>query len=96
MSWIEENIGEGYQQVIIGVLLFIVGAALGWMEAADGAMTAADVYVPGLLMLSGFMVTLLGISFGTDHEDDRTNDLMDAINDLTARMESMLGEGEDE
>jgi hypothetical protein len=96
MSWIEENIGEGYQQVIIGVLLFIVGAALGWMEAADGAMTAADVYVPGLLMLSGFMVTLLGISFGTDHEDDRTNDLMDAINDLTARMESMIGEGEDE
>ena len=96
MGWIEENIGEGYQQVIIGVLLFIVGAAMGWMEAADGAMTAADVYVPGLLMLSGFMVTLLGISFGTDHEDDRTNDLMDAINDLTARMNSMLGEGEDE
>ena len=31
MGWIEENIGEGYQQVIIGVLLFIVGAAMGWM-----------------------------------------------------------------
>ena len=24
MGWIEENIGEGYQQVIIGVLLFII------------------------------------------------------------------------
>ena len=38
MGWIEENIGEGYQQVIIGVLLFIVGAAMGWMEAADDVM----------------------------------------------------------
>lgn len=94
MSWIEENIGEGYQQVIIGVLLFIAGAAMGWLEAADGVMSAADVYIPSLLMLSGGMVTLLGISFGSEHEDDRTNDLMDAINELTARMNSMLGEEE--
>ena len=94
MGWIEENIGEGYQQVIVGVVLFIVGAAMGWMESTDPAMSAADIYVPSLLMLSGAMVTLLGISFGTDHEDDRTNDLMDAINDLTARMNSMLGQEE--
>jgi hypothetical protein len=94
MGWIEENIGEGYQQVIIGVLLFIAGAAMGWLEAADDVMTAADVYLPSLLMLSGGMVTLLGLSFGTDHEDDRTNDLMDAINELTTRMNSMLGEEE--
>jgi hypothetical protein len=45
-------------------------------------------------MLSGGMVTLLGISFGTGHEDDRTNDLMDAINDLTNRMNAMLGQEE--
>ena len=94
MSWLEENIGEGYQQVIVGVVLFIIGATMGWLESVDGAMTAADVYVPSLLMLSGAMVTLLGISFGTSHEDDRTNDLMDAINDLTARMNSMLGQEE--
>ena len=94
MGWIEENIGEGYQQVIVGVLLFIVGAAMGWMESTDPAMSAADIYVPSLLMLSGAMVTLLGISFGTDHEDDRTNDLRDAINDLTARMNSMRGQEE--
>ena len=94
MNWLEENIGEGYQQVIVGVVLFIIGATMGWLESVDGAMTAADVYVPSLLMLSGAMVTLLGISFGTGHEDDRTNDLMDAINELTARMNSMLGEEE--
>ena len=94
MGWLEENIGEGYQQVIVGVVLFIIGATMGWLESVDGAMTAADVYVPSLLMLSGAMVTLLGISFGTGHEVDRTNDLMDAINELTARMNSMLGEEE--
>ena len=41
---------------------------------------------------------MLGISFGTDKEDDRTNDLMDAINEITARIESIMGgdEGSEE
>jgi hypothetical protein len=36
------------------------------------------------------MITMLGISFGSDHEDDRTNDLMDAINELTARLDKLV------
>ena len=86
MSWLEENIGEGYQQVVIGFSIFIIGALLGWMQAADSMMTAADVYMPAVIMLSGAMITMLGISFGTESEEDRTDDLMNAINELTARM----------
>ena len=37
------------------------------------------------------MITLLGISFGTDNKADRTNDLMDAINELSARLDSLVG-----
>ena len=95
MSWLEENIGEGYQQVVIGFAVFIIGAILGWMEAADNMMSASDVYMPAVIMLSGAMVTMLGLSFGTGHEDDRTDDLMNAINELTARMNSMLGSEEE-
>jgi len=95
MSWLEENIGEGYQQVIIGFTVFIIGALLGWMEAADNIMSASDVYMPAVIMLSGAMVTMLGLSFGTDSEEDRTDDLMNAINELTARMNSMLGSEEE-
>lgn len=95
MSWLEENIGEGYQQVIIGFAVFIIGALIGWMEAANGQMTAAEVYMPAVIMLSGAMVTMLGLSFGTGHEDDRSDDLMNAINELTARMNSMLGSEEE-
>ena len=95
MSWLEENIGEGYQQVVIGFAVFIIGAILGWMEAADNMMSASDVYLPAVIMLSGAMVTMLGLSFGTNHEDDRTDDLMNAINELTARMNSMLGSEEE-
>ncbi len=95
MSWLEENIGEGYQQVVIGFTVFIIGAVLGWMQAADGMMTASDVYMPAVIMLSGAMVTMLGLSFGTDSEEDRTDDLMNAINELTARMNSMLGSEEE-
>ena len=91
MSWLEENIGEGYQQVVIGFAVFIIGAILGWMEAADNMMSASDVYMPAVIMLSGAMVTMLGLSFGTGHEDDRTDDLMNAINELTARMNSNAG-----
>jgi hypothetical protein len=95
MSWLEENIGEGYQQVVIGFTVFIIGAVLGWMQAADGMMTASDVYMPAVIMLSGAMVTMLGLSFGTESEEDRTDDLMNAINELTARMNSMLGSEEE-
>ncbi|MCH1423193.1 MAG: aluminum activated malate transporter family protein [Candidatus Poseidoniaceae archaeon] len=95
MSWLEENIGEGYQQVVIGFSVFIIGALLGWMEAADSVMSASDVYMPAVVMLSGAMVTMLGLSFGTDNEDDRTDDLMNAIQELTDRMNAMLGSEEE-
>ena len=35
------------------------------------------------------MITLLGVSFGTDNEDDRTNDLQDAINELTGMLNTL-------
>ena len=95
MSWLEENIGEGYQQVVIGFSVFIIGALLGWMEAADSVMSASDVYMPAVVMLSGAMVTMLGLSFGTDNEDARTDDLMNAIQELTDRMNAMLGTEEE-
>ena len=86
---LEETLGGGYQQIIIGFVVFIIGAIWGGIQA-DGDMTAADVYWPAFTMLAGAMITMLGISFGTDHEDDRTDDLMLAINDLTAKMESLM------
>ena len=96
MSELEKTLGSGYQQIIIGFVVFILGAFWGGIEA-DGSMTAADVYWPALTMLAGGMITLLGISFGSDHEDDRTSDLMDAINDLTARLDKLvaMGSGKD-
>jgi hypothetical protein len=32
---------------------------------------------------------MLGISFGTDKEDDRTNDLQDAITELTGMLNTL-------
>ncbi len=94
---LEETLGSGYQQIIIGFVVFIIGAIWGGIMA-DDSMTASDVYWPAFTMLAGAMITMLGISFGTEQEDDRTNDLMDAINELTARMEAMIGgdEGSEE
>ena len=77
--------------MVIGFSVFIIGALLGWMEAADSVMSASAVYMPAVIMLSGAMVTMLGLSFGTENEEDRTDDLMNAINELTARMNSILG-----
>ena len=87
---LEETLGSGYQQIIIGFIVFIIGAIWGGIQA-DGNMTASDVYWPAFTMLAGAMITMLGISFGTDHEDDRTDDLMAAINELTAKMEALTG-----
>ena len=100
MSSLEDTFGSGYQQIIIGFVVFILGAFWGGLEA-DGNMTASDVYWPALTMLAGGMITLLGISFGTDHEDDRTNDLQDSITELKAMLKKLQAkvtgsEGEEE
>ena len=88
MSELEEKLGPGYQQIIIGLLIFIAGALWGGMAAVDG-MKAEDVYWPSVVMLSGAMITLLGTTFGTDKEDDRSNDLNDAIAELTGMLNTL-------
>ncbi len=90
MSSMEEQLGKGYQQMMIGLIIFISGAIWGGMVATDG-MVAEDVYWPAVMMLSGAMITLLGTTFGTGHEDDRSNDLNDAIMELTDRINRLVG-----
>mgnify|MGYP001315493642 FL=1 len=95
MSTMEEQLGKGYQQMMIGLIIFIAGAIWGGMVATDG-MVAEDVYWPAVMMLSGAMITLLGTTFGTDHEDDRSNDLNDAIMQLTERINQLVGSSDKE
>lgn len=76
--------------MMIGLIIFIAGAIWGGMIATDG-MVAEDIYWPAVMMLSGAMITLLGTTFGTDHEDDRSNDLNDAIMELTERINRLVG-----
>ena len=90
MSSMEEQLGKGYQQMMIGLIIFIAGAIWGGMVATDG-MVAEDIYWPAVMMLSGAMITLLGTTFGTEHEDDRSNDLSDAIMELTERINRLVG-----
>ncbi|MDC0340403.1 hypothetical protein OAM96_00405 [Candidatus Poseidoniaceae archaeon] len=89
MNTLKENLGDGYQQVIIGFITFLVGVIWGGMNAGTD-MIAADVYWPAVIMLSGAMITLLGTTFGTNYEDDRSNDLQQALNELAAKMDSLI------
>ncbi len=90
----EEQLGKGYQQMMIGLIIFIAGAIWGGMVATEG-MVAEDIYWPAVMMLSGAMITLLGTTFGSDHEDDRSNDLGDAIMELTDRINRLVGASDD-
>ena len=90
MSSMEEQLGKRYQQMMICLIIFIAGAIWGGMVATEG-MVAEDIYWPAVMMLSGAMITLLGTTFGTDHEDDRSNDLNDAIMELTERINRLVG-----
>ena len=90
MSGLEEKLGPGHQQIILGLLIFAAGALWGIMLAnGDDPEVSGDLFVSAVIMLSGAMITLLGISFGTDSEDDRTNDLQDAINELTGMLNNL-------
>ena len=89
MSSIEEKLGPGHQQIVIGLLIFAAGALWGIMLANADEINLNDLFTSAVIMLSGAMITMLGISFGTDHEDDRTNDLQDAITELTGMLNSL-------
>ena len=89
MNTLKENLGDGYQQVMIGFTTFLVGAIWGGMNAGAD-MIAADVYWPAVIMLSGAMITLLGTTFGTNYEDDRSNDLQIALNEIAVKMNELI------
>jgi hypothetical protein len=99
MSGLEEKLGPGHQQIILGLLIFAAGALWGIMLANGEDTDMKDLFISAVIMLSGAMITLLGVSFGTDSEEDRTNDLQDAINDLTGmlnNLQSKMMGGDDE
>ena len=89
MSGLEEKLGPGHQQIVLGLLIFAAGALWGVMLAQGDEVDLKDLFVSAVIMLSGAMITLLGVSFGTDNEDDRTNDLQDAINELTGMLNTL-------
>ena len=72
MSNLEEKLGPGHQQIILGLLIFAAGAIWGVLIANADEISLKDLYMSAVVMLSGAMITLLGMTFGTDHEDDRT------------------------
>ena len=69
----------------IKLLEAILFASGGPVEEID----LKDLFISAVIMLSGAMITMLGISFGTDNEDDRTNDLQDAITELTGMLNTL-------
>ena len=89
MSGLEEKLGPGHQQIILGLLIFAAGALWGVMLANGEDTDLKDLFVSAVIMLSGAMITLLGVSFGTDNEEDRTTDLQDAIAELTGMLNTL-------
>ena len=89
MSGLEEKLGPGHQQIILGLLIFAAGALWGIMLANGEDTDLKDLFVSAVIMLYGAMITLLGISFGTDNEEDRTNDLQDTIFELTGMLNTL-------
>jgi len=89
MSELEDKLGPGHQQIILGLLIFAAGALWGIMLANGEETNLKDLFVAAVIMLSGAMVTLLGVSFGTDWKEDRTNDLQDSISELTGMLTAL-------
>ncbi len=89
MSDLEQKLGPGHQQIVLGLLIFAAGAIWGVLIANGDETSLKDLYMSAVVMLSGAMITLLGMTFGTGHDDDRTNDLQDAIAELTSMLANL-------
>ena len=51
MSGMEEQLGKGYQQIMIGLIVFIAASICGGMHSTYD-IVAEDVYCPAVMMLS--------------------------------------------
>jgi len=89
MSDLEQKLGPGHQQIVLGLLIFAAGAIWGVLIANGDETSLKDLYMSAVVMLSGAMITLLGMTFGTGHDEDRTNDLQDAIAELTSMLANL-------
>jgi len=89
MSDLEQKLGPGHQQIVLGLLIFAAGAIWGVLIANGDETSLKDLYMSAVVMLSGAMITLLGMTFGTGYEEDRTNDLQDAIAELTSMLANL-------
>jgi len=89
MSDLEQKLGPGHQQIVLGLLIFAAGAIWGVLIANGDETSLKDLYMSAVVMLSGAMITLLGMTFGTGHDEDRTNDLQDAVAELTSMLANL-------
>ena len=62
MSGLEEKLGPGHQQIVLGLLIFAAGALWGIMLASGEEIDLKDLFISAVIMLSGAMITMLGIS----------------------------------
>lgn len=88
MSDLEEKLGAGYQQIVLGLIIFAIGAIWGGMSANEG-MKAEMVYWPAVTMLSGAMITLLGTTFRTNDSEDKLNELQDSLSELNSMFKTL-------
>ncbi len=83
MNELEENLGPGYKQIVIGLIIFAIGAIWGLILAQKDPIEMGDLYASAVIMLSGAMMVLLGTTFGSKGSEDRATDLPNALEDLS-------------
>ena len=84
MNELEENLGPGYKQIVIGLIVFAIGAIWGLILAQKDPIEMGDLFASTVIMLSGAMMVLLGVTFGSKWSQDRATDLPNALGDLSA------------
>ena len=53
MNELEENLGPGYKQIVIGLIIFAIGAIWGLILAQKDPIEMGDLYASAVIMLSG-------------------------------------------
>ncbi|MDP6869619.1 MAG: hypothetical protein QGI21_02455 [Candidatus Poseidoniaceae archaeon] len=89
MSGLEENLGPGYKQIVIGLIVFAIGALWGLLIAQEDPIQLGNLYASAVIMLSGAIMVLLGTTFGTNNSQDRASDLPEAFGELSTLMENV-------
>ena len=94
MSSLEQKLGPGHQQIVLGLLIFSAGAIWGVLISNEVDSSLKDLFMSAVVMLSGAIIILLGcLAFNVDSAGLKNS--IDELKEMVSNLQSQHSDSEE-